>query len=558
MFLRYVVEQTLAGRSGEIKEYVVGVEVFGRGNDFDPRLDSIVRVEARKVRTKLAEYYASAGARDPVSIELPKGSYAPLIVERQVRPTLGQHPDHATSVAVLPFANIGSDADTEYFADGLTEELIHALGSTGRLLVVARTSVFQFKGKAGDVREIGTRLGAAHVVEGSVRKAGDKLRVTAQLTVVESGYQLWSWVYDRTVTDVFAIQTELAQAIATALGQRIGVPLPSVPVEPEPRSLEAYRAYLRARFHRHQWTADGIAKSVEWSQRALELEPDYAEALAGLSEVLVLSTFWANVDPRSHIEKGREIATRALSISPSLVQPHVVLAWIHMIYDWQWEAAEREVQRALELNPGSVDAYHALGFVYAVTGRCEEASQTGALMLQLDPLSLLINTHVATLTYFRRDYAAAEAQLLKVLSMDRNFAEAHWILAWMNERQGRYQEALHHLGTAASLGGDNPYLLSDVGCVYALTGETVRAHDVVRQLESTFRRPHAAATAIAHVHLFLGELEQAYHWVDTAFEVKDTMVPWICIDPRYDALWSHPGLDDLRKGMGLLQASVNR
>jgi tetratricopeptide (TPR) repeat protein len=394
-------------------------------------------------------------------------------------------------------------------------------------------------------------LGAAHVVEGSVRHTGDRLRVTARLINVHSGYHLWSEAYDRTITDVFAIQAELSQAIVTALEPRVGKPSITVRREPEPRSLDAYHAYLQGRFHRYQWTADSIAKSVEAFTRALQCEPEYAEALAGLSEVLALSAIWSSVDPTTHIAKAREAATRALSVSPTSSRAHLSLAWIHMVYDWEWKAAEREVQQALQLNPGSADAYHLYGFVQAVTDRLDETAKSWARAQHLDPLSLLINTHMAIVPYFSRQYAVAEELLRNVLAMDRNFAEAHWNLAWMHERQGRYPEACRHLRTAIDLGGENPYLLGDLASVHALMGQTDETTRLVRQLESTFRRPHAAATSIAYVHLSLGDLAQANAWIDAAIEVRDTMVPWICLDPRFERLWSHPALDDLRRRMRL-------
>jgi TolB-like protein/tetratricopeptide (TPR) repeat protein len=541
-FLRYVVEQTLAGRSAELKEYLLGVEVFGRGDKFDPRLDSIVRVEAGKIRSKLAEYYDGAGANDPVLIQLTKGAYVPAIVQRDSG-TPRQDRLNTTAIAVLPFVNLSSDPESNYFSDGLTEELINTLSAAGGLQVVARTSVFQFKGKVGDIREIGARLGAAHVLEGTVRKAGDKLRVTAQLIDVQSGYKSWSKVYERMMSDVFALQEELSSTIAGALGaQVVG--------ERRPKSIEAYQAYLMGRFHRHQWTVDGFGKSCECYERALQYDPEYAQALAGLSEAFALRAMMMDVDPGPYFSRAREAATRSLAITEHSALAHVSLGFIHNICDWQWGAAESAYRRALELNPGLAEAYHLYGILLAVLGRFDRASTVFTKARQLDPLSLVINTHGALVPYFSRDYDAAEVELQKVFAMDKNFPEVHWLLAWVREWRGQYHEALAHLQTAVELGGDNPVIRGDVGCVLALLGRREEAMEVIRALESTFRSPHIAATSIAHIYSYLGEPGPAHDWLDAAFDVRDTMLPWICGDPRWQGLWPHARLRQLRDSMG--------
>lgn len=242
--LRYIVTETLAGRGDQLKEYRLGVEALGRASSFDPRLDSIVRVEASKLRSRLAAYYKEAGANDAVLIELPRGSYAVQITARKW--SVDAPP--VRTVAVLPFVNHGPDTDAEYLADGLTEELIDRLGAAPAMRVVARTSAFQFKGNAGNIREIGRVLGASYVIEGSVRKSAGRLRVNARLIDAESGYQLWSRTFDETVEDIFGVQITLASAIGAAFGAHI----PPENAANNGLGTEAYRAYLRGRFHRSQ------------------------------------------------------------------------------------------------------------------------------------------------------------------------------------------------------------------------------------------------------------------------------------------------------------------
>jgi adenylate cyclase len=552
--LRYVVEQALAGRADELKEYTLGLEVFGRGTHFDPRLDSIVRVEASKVRSRLTAYYMDVGAKDPIVIQLPRGSYIPLIT-RHAPLAARQHAPGA--IAVLPFVNLSLDADGEYFADGTTEEVINKLGSVASLRVVSRTSAFQFKGTTGDIRDIGARLGADYVVEGSVRKSAEQLRVTAQLIEVRSGYQLWSQGYDQTLTQVFAIQQEIASAICAALGQALPTRPNALTAEGTPESMHAYRAYLRARFHRGQWTPEGASRSIEYFQKALEYQPDSVAALAGMAEAYTLRAISGDVAPGPYMELARGAAMRALSLSPDSAQAHLAMAWIYHVYDWQWQQGDAEIRDALALEPSFADAHHLNGILLGLRGRFREASQSFVTALQLDPLSLVINTHAALIPYVAGDFTKSEDQLRSALSMDPHFAEAHWMLGWIYERQQKYGEALNELQTAVQLSKENPNLLGDMACVHALMGDRRLARDLLIKLVGAGHPPHPAATAIARIHLLLDEPHESNAWLGNAFEARDVLLPWICGEPRYEGLWALPALQSFRQRF-IASAAVNR
>jgi adenylate cyclase len=543
--LRYLVEQALTGRADELKEYTLGVEVFGRGTRFDPRLDSIVRVEASKLRSRLTAYYADVGIKDPIVIQLARGSYIPVITRPAALATRRQHASGA--IAVLPFVNLSPDADGEYFADGMTEEVINTLGSVASLRVVSRMSAFQFKGKAGDIRDIGARLGADYVIEGSVRKSAEQLRVTAQLVEVRSGYQLWSQGYDQILTRVFAIQQEIASAICAAFGQA----LPTRPIantaEPTPASMDAYRAYLRARFHRGQWTPEGATRSIEYFQKALEYQHDFVPALAGLAEAYTLRAISGDLASGFYMELARTAAVQALALNPDSAQAHLALAWIYHVYDWQWEQGDSELRHALALEPSLAEAYHLKGIVLGLRGRFREASQSFDTALQLDPLSLVIDTHAALIPYFAGHFTNAEDQLRSALSMDPHFTEAHWMLGWIYERQQRYEQALNEFRMAIQLSKQNPNLLGDMACVHGLMGDKRVARELLTTLVDACEPPHPAATNIARIHILLNEPQEASAWLGKALEARDVQLPWICGDPRYEGLWALPALRSFRQ-----------
>ena len=393
-FLRFVVEQHLEGRDDEIKESVIALEVFGRGPNHDPKQDSIVRTEAGRLRARLGEYYVGEGKDDVLVIELPKGGYVPVFRQAAVEPattssgpavnspqsglrgrlekyysgemetrkpvarknwhtaaawigllavaalsglTVFQSarkssiPRPEKSIAVLPFLDLSPTKDQEYFCDGMTEELISELAKSAGLRVVARTSVFAFKGKPLDVRQVGKLLNVATVLEGSIRKDGDHLRITAQLIGVSDGYHLWAESYDRDLKDVFAVQKELSSSIAGALQVSLGGLPPPVR---DTSSLEAYNLYLLGRYHWSKRSEPELDASVLDFEAAVRLDPAYARAYAGLADAYLQLGRWAFRDPRETMPRARHYALKALELSESLAEAHTSLGAIHLFYDW--------------------------------------------------------------------------------------------------------------------------------------------------------------------------------------------------------------------------------
>jgi TolB-like protein len=394
-FLRFVVEQALGGN--HLKETLVGVEVFGRKPAYDPRLDGVVRVEAVKLRSRLKAYYETEGAADSIRIDLPKGGYLPCFaalpdrpaeeiepiepIEKAVAvpprrawwtdwraiaallalvlPIAGyllerkSHPRPATpdssSIAVLPFVNLSSDKENEYFSDGLTEDLIDALAKVRGLRVVARGSAFQFKGKNPDIRAVGRQLNVAAVLEGSVQRSGDRLRITAQLSGVADGYHVWSETYDRRLADVFAVQDEISRAIVGALEVRAGGDPGRRLVQSSTQDLGAYNLYLQGRFHLNKWRPEGARKGVEYFAQAIAKDPRYAPAYTGMADCYTWLAVFGWSAARQAMPQARQAANHALELDETLAAAHVSLGYVKALYDWDWPGAEREFKRALEL-----------------------------------------------------------------------------------------------------------------------------------------------------------------------------------------------------------------
>jgi tetratricopeptide (TPR) repeat protein len=411
---------------------------------------------------------------------------------------------------------------------------------------VARTSAFQFKGKSGDVQQIGRALRAEYLIEGSVRKDQNGFRVNARLVDAGTGYRLWSHAYYGLLDDLFGIPTAIANGIATALSGQHAV-LEATP-KIQGHAPEAHQFYLRARFHRNQWTLEGFEKSVDYFQRALRVCPNSAQILAALSEAEInrslLSGLVSNV---TEVERARSYAQQALAMDDKCPQAHLSLGWIFQLYDWQWESAEAEFDQALVLNPSFAEAWHLKGIALAVQRRVSEAEESLRRAVELDPLSRVIQSHTALVPYFSDDLEEAESRITAALSLDARFAEPHWILGLIQERQGKYSQAIEELRLAIQLGGENPVILGDIAFVYTLLGDFQNARRIVAQLETGFPRPHPAASNLARVYLGLGEPETSNAWLEEAFAARDFMLPWACVDRRYENMWSLPGFSALRE-----------
>jgi serine/threonine-protein kinase len=538
-FLRLAVERTLAGHGNDLKEYVIGIEVFDRKRDYDPRMDPIVRVEARRLRSKLKAYYDNAGRSDEIGIELPAGSYMPRFVPRDAAPQ--SRPPAVPqagiqAIAVLPFRDLSAEGEHQYLCDGVTEELIHALTRLPGMRVVAWDSVARLRERQQDIEAVRTRLNVGTALTGSIRLAGCRLRVRAQLIDTATGVYLWSETLDREIQDVFAIQEEIARAIVRTLR----VQLAGAGLAPPPRaraSFDSYNWYLKGRYLWHHRTRDGLQRSIECFEKALAADPNAALAHTGIADALTLLVDYGFLDPADGIPRARAAAIRAIALDPELAEAHVSLAMIRGEYDHEWEEAEGLYLRAIALNPGYSTAHHWLGGdLYALFGRFDEAMARMDTALVLDPLSSIVHESRAYVMMLSRRFEDALAGYRAILDFDPDFYKAYTSMGRAYAQLGRYADALAMLEKGRSKVGDMPSILGAMGQVCALAGDTGRARGLLAQLEKMAESSYVPCTPLALVHLGLGESQRALDLLETGEARKEPSLCSLRVHPAYDAL----------------------
>jgi serine/threonine-protein kinase len=537
-FLRFCVEQTLDEKSDQLKEQRVGVEVFDRKGDYDPRTDPIVRVEARRLRSKLKAYYTSSGKPDCVLIELPKGAYVPSFRIRVRSQPLPADAAGERSIAVLPFANLTPEAGADYFSDGLTEELIHLLTRIPRLRVVAWSSMSQLRGREQDLAGIRQELKVATVLRGSVRRTATRVRVTAQLIDTESGNYLWSEAYDRQLENVLAIQEEMARAIVNTLqltlAWRGGAAARKTP------DLRCYNLCLQGRFHANKRTPEGLRQSVICFEQAIGADDRSAIAYAGLSDSYSLLTELGFLDPAEATPKARAAAEKALTLDPGSAEAHVSLAFVRSLFEWDWAGAETLYRRAIALNPGYSRARHWFGGDFlALLGRFEEALPEIRMARHLDPLSPVLVEGCGYVKMMQRDYEGALEEFDQVFQLDPMFYRAYSSKARVLSLMGRYEESIALFERARALGGDVPSLLAAMGDTLARAGFVWEARSLLEELQATAKTRWVPATAFAILNIGLGDYQAALTQLETACERRE-MISGLKVHPTYDPLRSEP------------------
>ena len=471
----------------------------------------------------------------------------------EIRAALASIPrEHAApqpSIAVLPFANMSREADDEYFSDGLAEEIINALAQLPGLKVIARTSAFAFKGKNEDIRKIAEALGVTNVLEGSVRRAGNRLRITAQLIHAADGTHLWSQRFDREMTDVFAIQDELSAAIA---GQ-LRVSLAETPAAGRaPTKVAAYEAFLEGQYHWNKITPQSLQKALECYGRALAIDPGYAPAYAGLAQSYIMPGQSGMVEPRPFLLKARAAAERGLALDPDLAEAHAMLGASIALLDYDWAASERHFLRALELNPSS---YHVWGpyatFWLAPQGRPDEAAAGFDRVLELDPLNPLADFSKGLFLYYGRRYEAAAVEIRKSLDLNPGFSIARNVLASLYAFQEKFDEALSVAQREVQLSGGRPRLLWMMGLVLAMAGRAEEARRVLEDLQGPGRDSYVNPVHVAAIYAQLGEKDAAFKWVEKAVEERVNML-MLKASPVWDPLRSDPRYTALLRRMNLV------
>jgi adenylate cyclase len=591
-FLRFIVESTLAGEGNRIKEYLIGVEVFERPANYDPKSDPVVRIEAGRLRKKLAEYYGGPGANDPLLINLPKGGYVPFFQPRTIKNDLelktqpqlatenvrkrGLKPVWAlsvaavfaaslgvlasfyylrlhrhvtgvpTSIAVLPFLDLRAPHAQQYLSDGVAEDLTTELAQLKDLRVVAATSAFQFRGKSEDVRKIGRALNAEALLEGSISQSGSGLRINAQLIDARNGYHLWSKIYDTQTDNLFAPELDIVQETARALGLTVNSALP---LKRDTESDEAHDLYLQGRYLWHTRQLPDMLESVKLFERAIQDDPNYALAYAGLADSYVVMAINTQMAPAEALPRAKAALQRALDLDPNLAQVHATWGLLKSQCEWDWRGAEQEFRTAIDLEPNYAPAHHWAGLAYMEMGQFALADIEFRKAQVLDPLSPMITEGLAENFRNARRYDDA---INTALNMPN--PKVGWIiLAHAYIYEGRYGEALKipEVANPTDMNG-----LITKAEILVRSGDRAGGLKILSDLEHNGRNPGASHDYIppgvlGYAYAMAGEKEQAFAWLEKGYQVHDPALANLKVDPGIDSLRDDPRYLDLLQKVGL-------
>jgi TolB-like protein/Tfp pilus assembly protein PilF len=456
------------------------------------------------------------------------------------------------SIAVLPFVNMSADPENEYFSDGLAEDLINALTKITDLHVVARTSSFAFKGEKVDIREIGQKLNVDNLLEGSVRKVGNRVRITAQLIKVKDGYHLWSDRYDRNMEDVFAIQDEITEIIMDKLMVALDV-LKKPPEEHHPVNFEAYDLYLKGRYCLNKFEMD---KALTYYQQVIEQDPDYALAFASIAEVYtILSTGFDILPSKDAMPKARDAAQKALELDPNLAEAYVSLGLVALSYDWDRNATKKYFQKAIELNPNSMSAHQWYEFYWTyMMADLDTATAHLERAQELDPLNFLIKVRLGFMSIFKGDYDRAINQFKALLDFEPNFGLLYLSFATAYALKGDYDEALAYGEKMLEVGPRAVAYVGNMGLLYAVAGKKEKACKLLAELEERSKKGYVSSFWMALIYLGLGEIDKTFEWFEKAYKERDGNMIYFTVpqildpvraDPRYKQLLLKMGHDNL-------------
>jgi serine/threonine-protein kinase len=574
-FLSYTVEQALKGEEESIKEYSVALAVFDKPQSFDPRLDPIVRVEAGRLRTKIRQYYDGPGRRDPIRIVYRKRSYNPNfevlssegnetqpkavadLGKQRVRvgtekPARSQGHQEFRAIAVLPFINLSVPKKREYIGDAITEEIINLLNQTVRLSVVSRTSVSRFKHSEEDVRKIADRLGADAVLEGSVRLTEKRIRVTAQLANGADGFQLWSQIFDRKVTDIFDVQREIGQAIVKTLkAELLDTQLDGGILVGTKRS-EAYYPYLRGRYLLKRRLRKDVRSAIRLFEEAVERDPEYALAYVGSADAYAILCWLGALAPEQGWPKVSEMANKGLQLDGTLGAGHIALGHFKAVYEWKWEDAEELFLRGLELNPDSATGHCLYGLECLLPqGMMKEAEANIRKACKLDPSSPAIWAALGWTLYCRRLYPSAMENLAKSSKIDPLFYLPYLYMGYTYEQQGELDQALAAIKKAEELSRGEPIAMAALGRCMGLLDRNEEARDILGALSQRSRRSYVSPVDMSNIYIGLGEIECAVECIERGLDYRCGRATHLNVSPAYDALMSEGKVVDLLKRMRL-------
>lgn len=457
----------------------------------------------------------------------------------------------ARSIAVLPFVNVSSDPENEYLSDGITDELIGALAGVDGLRVASRTSVFSLKGKLQDVRTIGSLFGVSEVLEGTVRRMGDRIRIGVQLTSTQDGRLIWSQRFDRELVDVFALQDEIARTIVNALRAGLVTELP----DPQPirytTNLRAYGYYLKGRYAWNKRTQEGVREAIDFFERAIAEDPGYALAYAGLSDSYALHVDYRNVPVREGLERAKEYARKAIALDDTVAEAHASLAWCLFIYDWDWEESDRESRRAIELDPRYPSAHQWYTFLLASQGTFDDAIASAQRAVELDPASVSGRRSLAWAHYYARRHEQARLHAQRAIAMNPTAEESYRIMALALLQSGELREAESVVREAMELPGSSIYSKALLGHILARQGEEAKARSLLRELEAEASTGYVSPVALSTLFLGLGDRDRAMDWLERSYEERRGWLTYLRVNALFDPLRGMPRFEALRERMKL-------
>jgi serine/threonine-protein kinase len=507
-----------------------------RNTESGARVEAVLRTLLAKNRN---ERYASA---DELIADLTKLTASQRKEDAFFQPR--------TCIAVLPFSNLNK-TDTEYFSDGLTEELINALAQVKELRVVSRSSVFAFKGQPIDVKTIGERLKVTTVLEGSVRSAGNRLRVTVQLTNVADGFNLWSERFDRELRDIFELQDEITLRIIEKLKIKLAPPR-EVPASDwnSTARLKAYDLYLEGKYNWNRQVEEGFHKAIVCFEKAIEVDPLFGAASAGLADALTFFGFHGLAPSLEIFPKARAAALKALQIDPTLPDANISMGYVKLYHDWNWIEAEYYLRRAIELNPSSAKAYYSLMLCLVQSGQFEPGRVALQKALDLDPFNMLYHTSRGWLEYYAKRPRVAIEKLEEALALDPTYPELQVALGAAHEQLGLFERAIEYLENAAVIYGTHPLVQAFLGSAYASAKETEKAFEVIATLDRLAQNRFVPSVCWAIVYMALEDDERAFEYLKTAAEARDAFLCWLNVLPVRESMRTDSRFTDLLSQIG--------
>jgi TolB-like protein/Tfp pilus assembly protein PilF len=455
------------------------------------------------------------------------------------------------SLAVLPLENLSGDPNQEYFVDGMTDELTTNLAKIKSLRVISRTSAMTYKNVRKSVAEIARSLHVDAVVEGSVVRSGDRLRITAQLIDARTDRHLWAEDYERDLRDVVAVQGEVAWRIAQEIRTKLTPGEKAQLTSQRQVNPEGYEAYLRGRYFWNKRTEEGMKKAITYFEQSIGKDPNNPLAYDGLADCWLSLGWYGYLSPKETFPQAKAAAMKALELDATLGEAHTSLAFASMNYDWDWSAAEREFRKAIELNPNYANAHHWYADYLSAVGRHEEAVAESKRALELDPVSPIINAWLGWRYFFARQYDLAIEQYLKTLEMDPTFVPAHLVLGQGYEQKSMLEKAIDELKEAVSLSGGSSLYVSSLAHAYAIAGRRGEAEMLLRQMNERAQHSYVPPFDIAIIYAGLGQKDQALLWLEKGCQEHSTWMVWLKVDPRLDVLRSDPRFQVILRRVGL-------